>query len=128
VFELKGPEHGKTLQPEEYDQLGKYLQIIERVYTSNNITVKGVLVGHDKGGFREHDNRITVKTWSEVLLEARSLHVSYLQALLLASNPSANDARLKQISEFGGKETMELLKNIRLIAPFPDVITNHLDL
>ncbi|MEN9372967.1 MAG: hypothetical protein RIR79_519 [Pseudomonadota bacterium] len=128
VFELKGPEHGKTLQPEEYDQLGKYLQIIERIYTSKTITVKGVLVGHDKGGFREHDNRITVKTWNEVLLEARNLHVSYLKALLLASNPDENDARLQQILDFGGKETMELLKHFKPIAQFPDIISDNLNL
>lgn len=44
-----------------------------------------------------------------ILLEARNLHVSYLQALLLASDPGATDVRLKQIADFGGKETMELL-------------------
>lgn len=127
VFELKGPEAGKTLQPVEYEQLGEYLKIIRAVYVDKNITVKGVLVGHDMGGFEMNDRRITVKTWSEVLLEARNLHVSYLQALLLASDPGATDVRLKQISDFGGKETMELLGRLAPVGNFPNIITESLN-
>lgn len=127
VFELKGPEAGKTLQPAEYQQLGEYLRIIRAVYVDQSITVKGVLVGHDKGGFELHDTRITVKTWSEVLLEARNLHVSYLQALLLASDPGATDVRLKQIADFGGKETMELLSRLAPVGNFPNIITDSLN-
>ena len=127
VFELKGPEAGKTLQPVEYEQLGEYLKIIRAVYTDPNIKVTGVLVGHDLGGFELHDKRITVRRWSEVLLEARNLHVSYLQALLLASDPDASDIRLKQISDFGGKETMELLNRLAPIGNFPNILTDTLN-
>lgn len=127
VFELKGPEAGKTLQPIEYRQLAEYLTIIRDLYTDKNFIVKGVLVGHDKGGFEEYDTRIQVRTWSDVLLEARSLHVNYLQALLLASDPLATDARLKQISDFGGQETMELLTRLApVVGDFPDIITDNL--
>jgi hypothetical protein len=128
VFELKGPEAGKTLQPVEYDQLAEYLRIIRTVYTDRNIVVRGVLVGHDKGGFEEHDKRIEVRTWTEVLIEARNLHLSYLQALLLASDPGASDIRLQQIADFGGKETMELLSRLAPVGEFPIVITDTLDL
>jgi len=128
VFELKGPEAGKTLQPVEYDQLGQYLKIIRGVYVDKKISVRGVLVGHDKGGFEEHDTRISVMTWSEVLTEARALHVEYLRALLLASDPLATDARLRQIADFGGKETMELLARLAPVGNFPNVIKENLDL
>ncbi len=128
IFELKGPEAGKTLLPVEYDQLGEYLRIIRAVYTSKSISIRGLLVGHDKGGFEEHDNRIEVKTWSEVLVEARSLHVEYLRALLLASDHSATDARLKQIADFGGKETIELLSRLAPVGNFPNVIKDMLNL
>lgn len=128
VFELKGPEAGKTLQPVEYEQLGAYLKIIRSAYTSTKVTVRGLLVGHDKGGFEEHDTRITVTTWSDVLAEARNLHVEYLRALLLASDPTATDARLRQIADFGGKETMELLARLAPVGDFPNVITDMLGL
>ncbi|MBA1427338.1 ATP-binding protein [Pseudomonas orientalis] len=127
VFELKGPEAGKTLQPAEYQQLSDYLRIIRSVYTDQSISVKGVLVGHDKGGFEEFENRITVTTWSKVLLEARALHIVYLRSLLLASDPKANDIRLKQIVDFGGKETIELLKRFGGIEDFPDILTTTLN-
>ena len=127
VFELKGPEAGKALQPVEYQQLGEYLRIIRAVYTDPKITVTGVLVGHDIGGFELYDTRITVKRWSEVLLEARNLHVSYLQALLLASDPGASDIRLKQIADFGGKETMELLGRLAPLGNFPNILTDTLN-
>jgi hypothetical protein len=100
VFELKGPETGKVLQPAEYEQLGQYLRIIRAVYTNPRIWVHGLLVGHDKGGFETNDTKITVLTWSEVLSEARNLHVEYLRALPLASDPTATDARLRQIADF----------------------------
>lgn len=128
VFELKGPEAGKALQPVEYEQLSQYLRIIRGVYADLSISIKGVLVGHDKGGFETPDQRITVKTWAEVLIEARNLHVSYLKALLLASDPSASDLRLQQISDFGGKETMELLSRLAPVGEFPNIITDTLQL
>jgi hypothetical protein len=107
VYELKGPECQKTLQPVEYEQLNQYLNIIKGVHT--NTKIRGVLIGHETGGFEEYDKRITVRKWADVLLDARLLHVSYLEALLRASEPDANDTRMKQISDFGGKETKELL-------------------
>jgi len=127
VFELKGPEAGKTLQPAEYEQLHTYLKIIRGVYADSKISVEGVLVGHEKGGLEETDKRITVKTWAEVLGEARALHVEYLTALLLASDPGPKDARLKQIADFGGPETMELLLRLAKISDFPDVIKETLE-
>ncbi len=126
VFELKGPEAGKTLLPAEYEQLSGYLRIIQAVYPDKLVT--GVLVGHDKGGFRAYDERIVVKTWSEVLGEARNLHVEYLRALLLASEPNATDARLQQIADFGGKETMELLSRLAPVGDFPDIVSEMLNL
>lgn len=126
VFELKGPEAGKTLQPVEYRQLRNYLDIIADVYTTSSITITGVLVGHDKGGFNTPDSRIIVTTWADVLLDARNLHVEYLRALLQASDPTVNDARLRQIADFGGKETMELLAKLAPMGEFPNVITDTL--
>ncbi len=128
VFELKGPEAGKTLQPVEYEQLSQYLKIIRSAHPARSIVVKGVLVGHDKGGFEETDNRIEIKTWSEVLVEARNLHVEYLRALLLASEPNATDARLQQIANFGGKETLILLSRFASVGDFPNMITDMLNL
>lgn len=128
VFELKGPEAGKTLQPDEYEQLVQYLNIIRGIYTDRAIAVRGVLVGHDKGGFEAYDTRIDVRTWNEVLMEARSLHAEYLQALLAASDPNANDARLQQIADFGGQETMALLERLAPIGDYPDIIKETLSL
>lgn len=126
VFELKGPEGDKTLQPNEYQQLAKYLQIIRAAYPDTKIKVHGILVGHAKGGFEEDNTRIAVVTWASVLASARSLHVSYLASLLSASEPDANDARLRQISDFGGKETMELLQRLKQISEFPLIVTEGL--
>lgn len=127
VFELKGAEHEKTLQVSEYQQLNKYLNIIRGAYPDREkIKVSGVLVGHDKGGFEESDTRIKVITWATVLASARAMHVSYLASLLRVYEPAANDARLQQISDFGGKETMELLEKLGALEPFPEVIINGL--
>ena len=126
VFELKGPECGKTLTITEYLQLRKYLDILRGVYADRKIEIRGVLVGHDKFGFEETDTRIKVVTWSEVLASARSMHVSYLAALLQASEPTAGDTRLKQISDFGGAETVELLKRLAKVADFSSIITDSL--
>jgi hypothetical protein len=124
IFELKGPECGKTLQPDEYMQLRAYLDVLEGAYP--NLVIKGILVGHDKCGFRQTDNRIEVTRWADVLGSARSLHVSYLGALLKASEPGANDARLKQIADFGGKETIELLKRLAPLGGFDEILSGTL--
>ena len=124
VFELKGPEGDKTLQPNEYRQLAKYLDIIGSVYT--NLNVRGILIGHEKGGFKENRSDIKVLRWADMLLSARALHVSYLASLLKISNPTVDDARLKQIADFGGKETMELLSRFKDIVQFPKVVNDGL--
>lgn len=126
VFELKGPEGEKTLQPGEYRQLARYLDIVRSAYSDQKIKVEGILVGHAKGGFEEHDKRIKVVTWASVLASARAMHVSYLASLLSVSEPSPNDARLKQISDFGGKETMELLARLMPMADFPAILKDGL--
>lgn len=120
VFELKGPEAGKTLQVNEYRQLRQYLDIIEGAYP--NIKVEGLLIGHDKGGFKESDTRIKVERWSEILGRARLTHASYLGALLSASEAGATDERIKQIANFGGRETMELLSRLHKMSNFPSVV------
>jgi Histidine kinase-, DNA gyrase B-, and HSP90-like ATPase len=120
VFELKGPEAGKTLQISEYHQLRQYLDIIEGAYP--HLTVEGRLIGHDIGGFRESDNRIKVGRWSEILGKARLMHASYLGALLSASEAGATDERIKQIADFGGKETMELLDKLHEMSNLPSVV------
>jgi len=126
VFELKGPECGKTLLVNEYRQLSRYMEIIQDVHT--NIPVTGVLVGHEKGGFNENNTAIETRRWSEVLLSARQLHISYLAALLKASKPDLTDARIQMIADFGGDETMELLDRIVKLAELhlPSAVTEVL--
>jgi Histidine kinase-, DNA gyrase B-, and HSP90-like ATPase len=126
VFELKGPECGKNLQLVEYQQLRQYLDIIRGVYADKSIKVRGILVGHDLGGFEETDKRIEIITWSAVLVKARYMHVSYLAALLKGSEPDADDARLKQIANFGGKETLALLNRLAKIGDFPEIVATTL--
>lgn len=126
IYELKGPEGKKTLQPEEYEQLSKYLRIVSRVYNNDGIKISGVLIGHEKGGIKEFDNGISIKRWSDVLLNARHLHVTYLEALLQASLPDRDDQRMAQIANFGGPEAIELLKRYAERQSFPDEILNEI--
>ncbi|WP_280190367.1 ATP-binding protein [Delftia sp. PS-11] len=124
VFELKGPEAGKTLQISEFYQLRQYLDIISGAYP--HLTVTGFLIGHDAGGFKATDTRITVGRWSEVLGRARLMHASYLGSLLSASEAGATDERIKQIANFGGAETMELLEKLHEMSNFPSVVLDAL--
>lgn len=127
IYELKGPEGSKTLQPEEYKQLSNYLEIVSRVYNYEDIKIKGVLIGHEKGGIREFDNSITIKRWSDVLLDARHLHVTYLEALLQVSMPGKDDQRMQQIANFGGPEAIELLKRYSERQAFPKEILSEIN-
>lgn len=120
VFELKGPEAGKTLQRSEYFQLRQYLDIISGAYPE--LKVQGFLIGHDYGGFPQTDNRISVARWTEVLGKARLMHASYLGSLLSASEAGASDQRIKQIADFGGKETLELLERLQLLSNMSNVV------
>lgn len=125
VVELKGPESKKTLQPSEFIQLRDYLDIISASH-NNDIKIRGLIIGHEIGGFQVTDTRITPLRWSDVLASARKLHVSFLASLLQASDPTANDQRIKQISDFGGAETLELLKRLNVIVDFNDDIKPYI--
>ncbi|MER2516507.1 MAG: ATP-binding protein [Candidatus Accumulibacter phosphatis] len=127
IYELKGPEGSKTLQPEEYKQLSNYLEIVSRVYNYEDIKITGILIGHEKGGIREFDNSITIKRWSDVLVDARHLHVTYLEALLQVSMPGKDDQRMQQIANFGGPEAIELLKRYSEKQTFPEEILSEIN-
>jgi len=125
VVELKGPESTKTLQPEEYFQLREYLDIISRSY-NNGIKIEGWIIGHEIGGFPINDKRIKPFRWSEILASARKLHVSYLASLLQVSECSSDDQRIKQISDFGGQETLELLRRLNVIVDYDAEVKKHI--
>jgi Histidine kinase-, DNA gyrase B-, and HSP90-like ATPase len=124
VFELKGPECEKTLRIDEYRQLIKYLDTIYDAYPS--VAIKGVLIGHDKGGFAESDSRIKIERWDEVLQQARSSHVSFLLSLLAVSSPSNQDLRLSQIALYGGDTTVELLRKLSKITNLGTDVVEYL--
>lgn len=128
VVEIKGPEHEKTLQPNEFFQLREYLDVIQVREKPGrpDLNLQGILIGHESGGFENPDGRIKIKTWNEVFLSARKLHISYLASLLKASNPAANDKRIKMIADFAGKEAMELLKSMNVIVDYDEEIITHL--
>ena len=127
VVELKGPESLKTLQPSEFYQLRDYLDIISASY-NNGIKIQGWIIGHETGGFTVTDTRITPYRWSEILASARKLHVSYLASLLQVSAPSADDQRIKQISDFGGAETLELLNRLGVLVDYDAEIKKHISI
>lgn len=126
VVELKGPESNKTLQQDEFFQLREYLDIISASYNNDGIRIQGWIIGHEKGGFKVTDNRITPYRWSDVLASARKLHISYLASLLQVSEPAADDQRIKQISDFGGEETLELLRRLNVIVDYDAEIKKHI--
>ena len=122
VVEIKGSESERTLNVKEYRQLSNYLNIIQDL--KPNAKIIGLLIGHDFGGFKESDNRISIKIWSDVLKNVRFDYVTYLAKLLEISNPSPNNSRVKQIQDFGGQETIELVK--KFMQNHPDSFTTEM--
>lgn len=113
VIELKGAELGKTLLVKEYRQLRGYLDAIADVKTDPETKIKGILIGHEKGGFKEDDNRIETRTWDEVLNRTKRLHISYLEALLRFQNDlSPDNERVMMMREFGGSDVSKIIDNL----------------
>ena len=68
---------------------------------------------HEKGGFKEVDNRIETRTWDEVLNRTKRLHISYLEALLRFQNDlSPDNERVRMMREFGGSDVSKIIDNL----------------
>jgi hypothetical protein len=109
VVELKSPRVPLTRQNRE--QLRRYLVYLKAIYPSASVT--GFLVGTHNGGLDDElSGGIKIKPWIEVFKESRAGHIELLAALLGAASPSPTDARVMQVTEFGGPATTELLRRM----------------
>jgi len=106
VVELKNPQEDLTIDNRE--QLHKYLVHLERQYPNSEIS--GMLVG--SGSVKTTNNAIQVVTWKAILQRSYARHVDLLAAMLAPGIEAGDDDRMRQVREFGGDATWELLKRV----------------
>lgn len=107
VAEIKRP--GIPLNGDHIRQLRAYVEFISEYRRGTEVT--GVLVGNPEG-LENHDSRLEIKTWDEVLLECRNVYIQLIVAMIDASGVEGSDTRLRLIQELGGDEVWELLRRM----------------
>lgn len=111
IVELKGAEFNKTLMPEEFVQLGGYIDKLSIRFP--NAKVEGVLIGHDISGvsenLRSQRNNISLVNWQTVLQEAQTAHLDIIKTALGPTLANSNDTRIHMISDLTGKSTIDKL-------------------
>ncbi len=109
VVELKSP-----LIPLEYShllQLLSYFYWLKQHYKDANI--KGYLIGQNPGGaINSTDPNISVLTWENICIKSRKDYLDLLATMISGVSEHYDDSRIKDVFEFGGKETQELLKKM----------------
>ncbi|POZ61985.1 ATP-binding protein [Chromobacterium alticapitis] len=107
VVELKGPD--ATASWPEFHQLHSYMTFLQSRFSKSNVT--GILVARnfDEGIEKQKSNAMTYKKWQDLLLRSRRDHMDLLAALLSGTDADANDARIQQICELGGKPVRDFL-------------------
>lgn len=106
VVELKNPQEDLTI--ENRTQIIDYLTWLEERYDNGEIT--GLLIGKNPNNMEPQDKRLSIKSWTEILTESRSGHLTLLASMIRNADPS--DKRLADIKLFGGSETWELLNKM----------------
>lgn len=109
VVELKSP----TI-PLEYThlmQLFSYYYWLKKYYPAAEI--KGYLIGQNPGNAIESENQnIKVLTWQNVCTQSRKDYLDLLATMLNGVSEHYDDVRIRDVFEFGGDETQELLKRM----------------
>lgn len=107
VVELKHPgrEHHLTRQNEL--QLVTYMTFIADRYPRADI--RGFLIGNNYLDMTSQNRNVEILDWSDVLTRSRRGHVELLASMLIGAHPDIHDARVAQVAQFGGTETLALL-------------------
>lgn len=109
IVELKSPEI--DLNTHHRQQLGCYLDYIEEHYPEADL--KGWLVGKNpNNAVKASDTRMDIITWDSLFQQSRKEHLELLAAMLNGAKDYTDDSRLADSIEFGGSETLELLKRM----------------
>ena len=105
VVEIKTPREDLTLRNRE--QLAAYMVYLEQQYPKAKR--KGYLVGSNSQDMQRGRDDIGILAWEEIFRSSRRGHVELLAAMLAFAGPDADDDRVKQVFEFGGAATWDLL-------------------
>ena len=108
VVELKSPREDLTIENRE--QLHDYMTFLEMRYPDS--AIRGILIGTIGGKIEPVRRNMTVSPWTSILTRSRHSHIEMLGSMLLGAGPSADDARMREVVEFGGAKTIELLNSL----------------
>jgi hypothetical protein len=108
VVEIKHP--ASPLGDDNRRQLSDYLDFLGRRYRHRNR--RGVLIGNEKEGIENSDNRITLMNWDQIFQQSRYAYVEMMAAMLKAADPDPSDSRVRMMEEFGGEQTWTLLRRM----------------
>lgn len=109
IVELKSP-----LIPLEYShlmQLFSYYYWLKKTYP--NAKIKGYLIGQNTGNAIESENpNVDVLTWENVCIRSRKDYLDLLATMLNGVSEHYDDVRVRDVFEFGGDATRELLQRM----------------
>ncbi|PNH98460.1 ATP-binding protein [Vibrio diazotrophicus] len=110
LVELKSPL--VDLERVHLNQLNTYMGWFEDNYP--DAKVYGYLIGRNPQLWRERnrDPNVNVLSWQDVCLRSRKDYVELLASMLYGVSEFYDDIRIKKAVEFGGSESMELLKKM----------------
>ncbi|HDM8041159.1 TPA: ATP-binding protein [Vibrio fluvialis] len=110
LVELKSPL--VDLERAHLNQLSTYMGWFEDNYP--DAKVYGYLIGRNPQLWREknRDPNVNVLSWQDVCLRSRKDYVELLASMLYGVSEFYDDIRIKKAVEFGGSESMELLKKM----------------
>lgn len=109
VVELKSP-----LIPLKYShlmQLLSYYYWLKEAYP--DAVIKGYLIGKNTGNaIKSEDPNIDVLTWDKVCTRTRKDYLDLLATMLSGVSEHYDDVRIRDVFEFGGDATRELLRRM----------------
>lgn len=109
VVELKNPQIPLTRQ--HLNQLNTYHGWLEDMYP--DATVYGILIGRNPNkSIFSRDPQTSVLTWEDVCARSRKDYLELLASMLSGVPEHYDDSRVQDALNFGGPETMELLKRM----------------
>lgn len=108
IVELKSPL--VPLENDHWMQLITYYYWLKNHYPNAN--VYGYLVGKNANKLEADTKNLEILTWNDICLSSRKEYLELLAVMIRGVSENYDDVRIKDILDFGGEETVELLKKM----------------
>lgn len=110
LIELKSPL--VELERKHYNQLSTYKGWFQDYYPNADVCCYLIGKNAKEWQMKNSDSQINILSWQDICIQSRKDYIELLSSMLYGISEFYDDVRIQRAIEFGGPESLELLRRI----------------